>query len=381
MGPSYRAQISVKDGEKWSAYSDLCEPCVISNPEPPAAPMLTVLDESSMKISWLLDDLGCEPKPTRVSIAWTNTVGGPGITYLDKHGGHHTDKVPTIDTGAKEVIVKFLRTNVPYQAQMAVQNAVGWSKYSPFCPPDKISKPIQLDPPVLEVVHGDRIQVIWEPPRLGLPCTAYAVALNDGKVTLYLDAKGAPHDNKDNASIIPATQTSIMVPLLLENVPYKAQVASRNALGWGPYSAFSKTETVVKEKKKAPLVATEEFHLYEKRCRIAVAASALYRDLPQVALTVFLLARDVASGPETMVWRLLSALLTTLAAWVKANLEPVPKSGKLQIWSTLDHAQWSTGGLILAEAESASLLRFKWRRPYKAFGGIGNGHVAARQVH
>jgi len=258
MGPSYRAQISVKDGEKWSAYSDLCEPCVISNPEPPAAPMLTVLDESSMKISWLLDDLGCEPKPTRVSIAWTNTVGGPGITYLDKHGGHHTDKVPTIDTGAKEVIVKFLRTNVPYQAQMAVQNAVGWSKYSPFCPPDKISKPIQLDPPVLEVVHGDRIQVIWEPPRLGLPCTAYAVALNDGKVTLYLDAKGAPHDNKDNASIIPATQTSIMVPLLLENVPYKAQVASRNALGWGPYSAFSKTETVVKEKKKAPLVATED---------------------------------------------------------------------------------------------------------------------------
>ncbi|CAK0907942.1 unnamed protein product [Prorocentrum cordatum] len=139
--------------------------------------------------------------------------------------------------------------------QMAVQSDVGWSKYSPFCPPDKIAKPIQLDPPVLEVVHGDRIQVIWEPPKLGLPCTAYAVALNDGKVTLYLDAKGAPHDNKDNASIIPATQTSIMVPLLLENVAYKAQVASRNMLGWGPYSNFSQTQTVVKElKKMSPVV-------------------------------------------------------------------------------------------------------------------------------
>jgi len=253
MGPSYKAQISVKQGEKWSLYSDLSEPCVITNPDPPATPMITVHDESSFKIRWLLDDLGCEPKATHVAIAWK--AGGPSVTYLDKHGGHHTDDVPVIDKSAKEVTVRFLRTNVPYKAQMAVQNAVGWSKYSPFCPPDRIAKPIQLDPPVLEVVHGDRIQVIWEPPKLGLPCTAYAVALNDGTVTLYLDSKGAPHDSKENASIIPATQTSIMVPLLLENVPYKAQVASRNVLGWGPYSGFSKTETVVKEKKTPMLEA------------------------------------------------------------------------------------------------------------------------------
>lgn len=260
MGPSYRGQIAAKVDEKWSPYSDLSEPCVIANPEPPAAPMITVLNENSIKISWLLDDLGCEPRATQVAIAWK--AGGPGLTYLDRHGGHHTDRVPTIDKGAKEVTVTCLRTNVPYKAQMAVQNAVGWSKYSPFCPPDRIAKPIQLDPPVLEVVHGDRIQVIWEPPKLGLPCTAYAVALNDGKVTLYLDAKGAPHDNKDNASIIPATQTSIMVPLLLENVPYKAQVASRNTLGWGPYSGFSKMETVVKEKKKTtPIVTEDDFEI------------------------------------------------------------------------------------------------------------------------
>mmetsp|Transcript_56940 Transcript_56940/g.162216 ORF Transcript_56940/g.162216 Transcript_56940/m.162216 type:complete len:347 (+) Transcript_56940:110-1150(+) len=260
MGPTYRAQIAVKIGEKWSAYSELSESCVISNPEPPAAPMITVINEKSIRVSWLLDDLGCYPKASHVAIALKDD--GPGVRYVDKRGELHTDKVPVIDKGAKEVIVTGLRENVPYKVQMAVQSDVGWSKYSPFCPPDKIAKPIQLDPPVLEVVHGDRIQVIWEPPKLGLPCTAYAVALNDGKVTLYLDAKGAPHDNKDNASIIPATQTSIMVPLLLENVAYKAQVASRNMLGWGPYSNFSQTQTVVKElKKMSPVVQEDDFEI------------------------------------------------------------------------------------------------------------------------
>jgi len=260
MGTTYRAQVSVKNGERWSHYSDLSEPCVIAHPEPPAAPMMTVINEKSIRVSWLLDDLGCYPKASHVAIAWKDD--GPGVRYVDKRGELHTDRVPVVDKGAKEVIVTGLRENVAYKVQMAVQSDVGWSKYSPFCPPDKIAKPIQLDAPVLEVVHGDRIQVIWEPPQLGLPCTAYAVALNDGKVTLYLDAKGAPHDNKDNASIIPPTQTSIMVPLLLENVAYRAQVASRNMLGWGPYSSFSKTQTVVKELKKvSPVVKEDDFEI------------------------------------------------------------------------------------------------------------------------
>jgi hypothetical protein len=258
MFTTYRARVSVKSGEKWSAYSDLSEACVITSPEPPAAPMIAVINETSIRISWLLDDLGCYPKASRVAIAWKDD--GPGVRYADKRGKLHTDTVPVIDKGLKEVIVTGLRKNVPYKVQMAVKSDVGWSNYSPFCPPDMIAKPIQLDPPVLEVVHGDRIQVIWEPPKSGLPCIAYAVALNDGKVTLYLDAKGAPHDNKENATIIPATQTSIMVPILLENVAYKAQVASRNMLGWGPYSPFSKAQTVVKELKKvSPVVRDDDF--------------------------------------------------------------------------------------------------------------------------
>jgi hypothetical protein len=258
MGTTYRARVSVKSGESWSAYSDLSEACAIINPEPPAAPMIRVINKTSIRVSWLLDDLGCNPKASRVAIAWKDD--GPDVRYIDKGGKWHSDKFPSIDKGLKEVIVTGLKENVPYKFQMAVKNDVGWSKYSPFCPADMIAKPIQLDPPVLEVVHGDRIEVIWEPPKSGLPCTAYAVALNDGKVTLYLDAKGAPHDNKENAAIIPATQTSIMVPMLLENVAYKAQVASRNMLGWGPYSPLSKAQTVVKELKKvSPVVREDDF--------------------------------------------------------------------------------------------------------------------------
>lgn len=259
-GQKYRAQISVKNGEKWSPYSELSAPCVIEKPAPPEPPMMTVLDVESIKISWTREFLNCKPSPTNVAIAWKDD--GPGIRYIDKKGVLHTDRVPVIDPGLKEVVVTGLKESVEYKAQIAVQNAVGWSKYSPFSPSDKIAKPIQLDPPILEVAHGDRIKVNWEPPKKGLPCTAYAVALNDGKVTLYLDSKGGPHDNKDHASTIPATQTSIMVPLLLENVPYKAQVASRNVLGWGPYSGFSEVQTVVRVKKKeSPVVEEDDFEV------------------------------------------------------------------------------------------------------------------------
>lgn len=255
-GTPYRAQISVKNGEKWSPYSELSAPVKIEKPQPPTPPMIQVLDLETIKVSWTLGELNCSPPATNVAIAWKDD--GPGIRYVDRKGGLNTDRVPVVDPGVKEVIVSGLKEGVAYKAQMAVQNAVGWSKYSAFCPVDKIAKPIQLDPPILKVIHGDRIQVHWDPPKSGLPCTAYAVAMNDGKVTLYLDSKGAPHDNKDHASTIPHTQTSIMVPLLLENVPYKAQVASRNALGWGPYSDFSKVETVVRVKKKESLVVEED---------------------------------------------------------------------------------------------------------------------------
>jgi len=259
-GQMYRAQIAVKNGETWSPYSELSVPCIIEKPQPPAPPRITVLDLETIKVTWTLDDLNCKPSPTNVAIAWKDD--GPGIRYIDKKGALHTDRVPVVDPGVKDLVVTGLREGIPYKAQIAVQNAVGWSKYSPFCKSDMIAKPIQLDPPVLEVVHGDRIRVNWEPPASGLPCTAYAVALNDGKVTLYLDSKGAPHDNKDHASTIPASQTSINVPLLLENVPYKAQVASRNALGWGPYSGFSDVQTVVRIKKKeSPVVQDDDFEV------------------------------------------------------------------------------------------------------------------------
>jgi len=262
-GPTYRAQVAMKktDGllwrkNEWSPSSDLSEPVVIKTPSPPPPPVLTAIGQDSVKVSWMLADLDCKPEALKVAIALKDE--DPGIRYVHKNGTLHSDTVPVLDKAAKEVIVKDLKIEVMYKAQIAVQNGVGWSMYSEFCRADKIAKPVQLDPPVLKIVHGDRIEVNWDPPKSGLPCTAYAVALNDGKATLYLDSKGRPHDNKDNVGPIPATQTSILVPKILMNVAYKAQVASQNMLGWGPYSDYSNAEAVTCLKKKESPVVNED---------------------------------------------------------------------------------------------------------------------------
>jgi len=154
---------------------------------------------------------------------------------------------PAKPGSATSVVVKGLRCDAQYKAQVAARCGGIWSKYSNFCREMKLNMLQTPQAPTLEPVNQTMLAVCWS----AVPgAEMYDVIIDDGEVKhvnwqtncLQKDIEGAK----------PGCGTSILVKGLKADVPYKAKVAMHQKGLWSDYSDYSPSIRLATQSLKRP---------------------------------------------------------------------------------------------------------------------------------
>uniref|UniRef100_A0A672I7J9 Integrin beta n=1 Tax=Salarias fasciatus TaxID=181472 RepID=A0A672I7J9_SALFA len=199
-------------------------------PDTPSRLVFSALGPTALKVSW--QEPHCE-----------KDILGYSVLYQLLNGGE-TKRINVTNPAENSVIIQDLLPNHSYLFKVKAQSQEGWGPEregvitiesavdpkSPLSPmpgsPFTLSTPSAPGPLVFTALSPESLQLSWEKPRkpngdiLGYVVTCEQ--LHDGGDARSFQVNG------DNA------ETSLTVPNLLENVPYKFKVQARTTLGFGP---------------------------------------------------------------------------------------------------------------------------------------------------
>uniref|UniRef100_A0A8D2LMR5 Integrin beta n=1 Tax=Varanus komodoensis TaxID=61221 RepID=A0A8D2LMR5_VARKO len=212
----------------WLIYSDSSHNLMqLGVPETPTRLVFSALGPTSLKVSW--QEPHCDKE-----------VQGYSVQYQLLNGGE-VQRLTIPNPTQNSVVVNDLLPNHSYVFKVKAQSDEGWGPeregvitiesqvdpHSPLSPvpgsPFTLSTPSAPGPLVFTALSPDSLQLSWERPRqpngLILGYMVTCETLHGGGITA---------DSGDNP------ETSLTVPYLSENVPYKFKVQAKTTQGFGP---------------------------------------------------------------------------------------------------------------------------------------------------
>uniref|UniRef100_A0A3Q2ZHU6 Integrin beta n=1 Tax=Kryptolebias marmoratus TaxID=37003 RepID=A0A3Q2ZHU6_KRYMA len=199
-------------------------------PETPSRLVFSALGPTALKVSW--QEPRCE-----------KDILGYSVVYQLLNGGE-TKRINVTNPAENSVIIHDLLPNHSYLFKVKAQSQEGWGPdregvitiesavdpKSPLSPmpgsPFTLSTPSAPGPLVFTALSPDSLQLSWEKPRkpngdiLGYKVTCEQVHGGGDERTFQVNGD--------------SPETSLTVPNLTENVPYKFKVQARTTQGFGP---------------------------------------------------------------------------------------------------------------------------------------------------
>ncbi|KAM4715706.1 integrin beta-4 isoform 2-T2 [Anableps anableps] len=221
---------SIVMGDVSNKFLDLNARLSPGVPDTPSRLVFSALGPTALKVSW--QEPHCE-----------KDILGYCVLYQLLNGGE-TKRINVTNPAENSVIIHDLLPNHSYLFKVKAQSQEGWGPEregvitiesavdpkSPLCPmpgsPFTLSTPSAPGPLVFTALSPDSLQLTWEKPRkpngdiLGYVVTCEQ--LHGGGDMRSFKVNG------DNA------ETSLTVPNLTENVPYKFKVQAKTTQGFGP---------------------------------------------------------------------------------------------------------------------------------------------------
>ncbi|XP_029140564.1 integrin beta-4 [Protobothrops mucrosquamatus] len=225
-----RDSIVMTDGPSWiSKYLD-SRMQLLNVPDTPTRLVFSALGPTSLKVSW--QEPHCDKE-----------VQGYSVQYQLLNGGE-IKRLTIPNPMQNSVVVDDLLPNHSYVFKVKAQSDEGWGPEregvitiesqvdprSPLSPvpgsPFTLSTPSAPGPLVFTALSPDSLQLSWERPRqpngliLGYMVTCETLQGGEEPRTIYVEG-----DNPE---------TTLTVPYLSENVPYKFKVQAKTTQGFGP---------------------------------------------------------------------------------------------------------------------------------------------------
>ncbi|KAM3844896.1 integrin beta-4 isoform 2-T4 [Vipera latastei] len=225
-----RDSIAMTDGPSWiSKYLD-SRMQLLNVPDTPTRLVFSALGPTSLKVSW--QEPHCDKE-----------VQGYSVQYQLLNGGE-IKRLTIPSPMQNSVVVDDLLPNHSYVFKVKAQSDEGWGPEregvitiesqvdprSPLSPvpgsPFTLSTPSAPGPLVFTALSPDSLQLSWERPRqpngliLGYMVTCETLQGGGEPRTIYVEG-----DNPE---------TTLTVPYLSENVPYKFKVQAKTTQGFGP---------------------------------------------------------------------------------------------------------------------------------------------------
>ncbi|XP_041830234.1 integrin beta-4 isoform X2 [Melanotaenia boesemani] len=221
---------SIVMGEVSSRFPDLDARLSPGVPETPSRLVFSALGPTALKVSW--QEPHCE-----------KDIQGYCVLYQLLSGGE-TKRINVTNPAENSVIIHDLLPNHSYLFKVKAQSQEGWGPEregvitiesavdpkSPLSPvpgsPFTLSTPSAPGPLVFTALSPDSLQLSWEKPRKP-----------NGDILGYVVTCEQLHSGGDVRSFQvngDSAETSLTVPNLAENVPYKFKVQARTTEGFGP---------------------------------------------------------------------------------------------------------------------------------------------------
>uniref|UniRef100_A0A3Q1HQ35 Integrin beta n=1 Tax=Anabas testudineus TaxID=64144 RepID=A0A3Q1HQ35_ANATE len=221
---------SIVMGDVMSKFPDLNARVSPGVPDTPSRLVFSALGPTALKVSW--QEPHCE-----------KDILGYCVLYQLLNGGE-VKRINVTNPAENSVIIQDLLPNHSYIFKVKAQSQEGWGPEregvitiesavdpkSPLCPmpgsPFTLSTPSAPGPLVFTALSPDSLQLSWEKPRkpngdiLGYVVTCEQLHGGGDMRTFQVNGDGA--------------ETSLTVPNLTENVPYKFKVQARTTQGFGP---------------------------------------------------------------------------------------------------------------------------------------------------
>ncbi|KAI3365414.1 hypothetical protein L3Q82_010504, partial [Scortum barcoo] len=199
-------------------------------PDTPSRLVFSALGPTALKVSW--QEPHCE-----------KSILGYCVLYQLINGGE-VKRINVTNPAENSVIIQDLLPNHSYLFKVKAQSQEGWgperegvitieSAVDPKCPlspmpgsPFTLSTPSAPGPLVFTALSPDSLQLSWEKPRKP-----------NGDILGYVVTCEQLHGGGDVRSFQvngDSAETSLTVPNLTENVPYKFKVQARTTQGFGP---------------------------------------------------------------------------------------------------------------------------------------------------
>ncbi|XP_041672161.1 integrin beta-4 isoform X2 [Cheilinus undulatus] len=199
-------------------------------PDTPSRLVFSALGPTALKVSW--QEPHCE-----------KDILGYSVLYQLLNGGE-MKRINVTNPAENSVIIQDLLPNHSYLFKVKAQSQEGWGPEregvitiesavdpkSPLCPmpgsPFTLSTPSAPGPLVFTALSPDSLQLSWDKPRKP-----------NGDILGYVVTCEQLHGGGDVRSFQvngDSAETSLTVPNLTENVPYKFKVQARTTQGFGP---------------------------------------------------------------------------------------------------------------------------------------------------
>ena len=250
VGTKYAAKIRFGNSNGWGADSAESEPLSIQSLKPmaPAAPLLEVVSETSIKVCFAEPPEVAGKPHTAATIVIQEEDNGDKGPWRVVDGGTLKLSEPgcpgsAIALPGSQCVVTGLDCGKVYRARMSVMNACGWGATSadsePLC--IKHFSPKAPAAPLLEVVSETSIKVCFtEPPKVGGEPHTYATIFMRANRGAFKAVDGATCKLGGSRAVkLPCTH--ITVQGLAPATSYVAKIVMKNASGWGDESAESES--------------------------------------------------------------------------------------------------------------------------------------------
>ncbi|XP_044035313.1 integrin beta-4 isoform X2 [Siniperca chuatsi] len=221
---------SIVMGDVSSKFPDLDARLSPGVPDTPSRLVFSALGPTALKVSW--QEPHCE-----------KDILGYSVLYQLLNGGE-VKRINVTNPAENSVIIQDLLPNHSYLFKVKAQSQEGWGPEregvitiesavdpkSPLSPmpgsPFTLSTPSAPGPLVFTALSPDSLQLSWEKPRKP-----------NGDILGYIVTCEQLHGGGDMRSFQvngDSAETSLTVPNLTENVPYKFKVQARTTQGFGP---------------------------------------------------------------------------------------------------------------------------------------------------
>ncbi|XP_030610581.1 integrin beta-4 isoform X2 [Archocentrus centrarchus] len=253
---------SIVMGDQLSKFQDLDARLPPGIPDTPSRLVFSALGPTALKVSW--QEPHCE-----------KNILGYCVLYQLLNGGE-MKRINVTNPAENSVIIQDLLPNHSYLFKVKAQSQEGWGPEregvitiesavdpkSPLSPmpgsPFTLSTPSAPGPLVFTALSPDSLQLSWEKPRKP-----------NGDILGYIITCEQLHGGGDMRSFQvngDGAETSLTVPNLSENVPYKFKVQARTTQGFGPeregiITIESQDGSALSQHSSQSMTRREVFHL------------------------------------------------------------------------------------------------------------------------